>query len=313
VHFRLDGGGEQVIAAVGNPATVAIPVPEGNHALEYWGEDRAGNTESHHTAAVQVDTTPPSLSIASDQGSLAYELGERASVTIATADTTSGLGIDPSASHVALSTTRAGRFTLTRSAGDRCGNTATASFTYTVVLHPVLAISVLVEPVAGTVRIANGGAFTPLTEPRTIPVGSTIDASHGTVRLTTATTTGGQFQSGQFAAGIFTVLQRRSQRGLTELRLSDQSRLVCAHAGKATVARKLSPRVLARLRSDAHGKFTTHGQYSAATVRGTAWSVEDRCDGTLTAVTRGTVIVRDFRLRRSISLRAGKSYLARAR
>ena len=38
----------------------------------------------------------------------------------------------------------------------------------------------------------------------------------------------------------------------------------------------------------------------------------DRCDGTLTKVTRGVVVVRDLRKRRNITVRAGKSYLARA-
>ena len=38
----------------------------------------------------------------------------------------------------------------------------------------------------------------------------------------------------------------------------------------------------------------------------------DRCDGTLTTVTRGKVAVRDFRRRKTIALRRGKSYLARA-
>jgi hypothetical protein len=49
-------------------------------------------------------------------------------------------------------------------------------------------------------------------------------------------------------------------------------------------------------------------------VRGTEWTVEDRCDGTLTIVhgRRGSVIVRDFRRRRNIRLRAGRRYLARA-
>jgi hypothetical protein len=40
--------------------------------------------------------------------------------------------------------------------------------------------------------------------------------------------------------------------------------------------------------------------------------VEDRCDGTLTKVTRGVVNVNDFRARRNVTVRAGKSYLARA-
>jgi len=47
-------------------------------------------------------------------------------------------------------------------------------------------------------------------------------------------------------------------------------------------------------------------------VRGTVWITSDRCDGTLTRVTRGTVAVRDFRGRETIVVRRGKSYLAEA-
>jgi hypothetical protein len=38
----------------------------------------------------------------------------------------------------------------------------------------------------------------------------------------------------------------------------------------------------------------------------------DRCDGTLTRVKRGTVVVRDLRRSRNIVVRSGKSYLAQA-
>ena len=38
----------------------------------------------------------------------------------------------------------------------------------------------------------------------------------------------------------------------------------------------------------------------------------DRCDGTLTQVKRGKVTVRDLRRKRTITLTAGKSYLAKA-
>ena len=51
---------------------------------------------------------------------------------------------------------------------------------------------------------------------------------------------------------------------------------------------------------------------AAATVRGTIWTVADRCDGALTTVKRGRVAVRDLRRRRTIVLKAGKRYLARA-
>ena len=66
------------------------------------------------------------------------------------------------------------------------------------------------------------------------------------------------------------------------------------------------------MRSNASGRFRTRGRYSAATVRGTIWETIDRCDGTLTKVRRGVVVVRDNRKRRNITVRAGKSYLARA-
>lgn len=51
-------------------------------------------------------------------------------------------------------------------------------------------------------------------------------------------------------------------------------------------------------------------------MRGTTWLVEDRCDGTLTRLPRrpasSRVVVRDFRARRTLTLRAGQRYLARA-
>jgi ferric-dicitrate binding protein FerR (iron transport regulator) len=62
---------------------------------------------------------------------------------------------------------------------------------------------------------------------------------------------------------------------------------------------------------DGKGRFQTRGRYAAATVRGTKWRVQDRCDGTFVTVARGVVAVRDFGLRRSVLVRAGQSYLAR--
>jgi hypothetical protein len=47
-------------------------------------------------------------------------------------------------------------------------------------------------------------------------------------------------------------------------------------------------------------------------VRGTIWLVQDRCEGTVTKVTRGTVQVADFRRHTTVTVKAGHSYLARA-
>ena len=60
------------------------------------------------------------------------------------------------------------------------------------------------------------------------------------------------------------------------------------------------------------GRFRSRGRYSSGLVRGTEWLTVDRCDGTLTRVKRGTVIVRDFVRHRTVTVRAGQKYLARA-
>ena len=64
---------------------------------------------------------------------------------------------------------------------------------------------------------------------------------------------------------------------------------------------------------DGKGAFRTSGKYSSATVRGTKWLVKDSCAGTLTRVVRGTVKVRDKVRRKTVTVRAGKSYLAKPR
>ncbi|HME03760.1 MAG TPA: hypothetical protein VKG38_12115, partial [Solirubrobacteraceae bacterium] len=165
--------------------------------------------------------------------------------------------------------------------------------------------------------LSKGSGFIPLTEARQIPVGSTLDTTGGVVELATATAAAGKPQIGDFGAGIFTILQNRSQRGLTNLNIVNNTantHQVCTTVGKkaSAAAKRLSSKVLGRLNGNAHGKYTTRGQYSAATVRGTIWSVVNRCDGTLTQVSRGVVSVRDFVRRKTITLHAGQHYLAKA-
>ena len=178
---------------------------------------------------------------------------------------------------------------------------------------------VFIKLPAGSARAsgnaAQSGGFVPLTEARTVPVRSILDTTAGTVKLTAARNKAGKTQSGQFAAGVFQVLQSRkqSQKGLTELRLKGSSFSPCRAAGGARAeSAALSRRTIRRLRGSAKGRYRTRGRHSAATVRGTKWTVADRCDGTFTTVKRGKVEVRDFRLKKTILLAAGKSYLAKA-
>jgi hypothetical protein len=167
-------------------------------------------------------------------------------------------------------------------------------------------------------EIVKGQRFVPLTQARQIPFGSELDTRHGTVAVVSAAdTTPTAEQTAQFQFGVFGLFQQRSLRGLVSGNLIDiRSRQSCkigklARAG-AAAHRQLSKTVLGRIRGTAQGKYRTSGAYSAATVRGTQWEQIDRCDGTLTRVKRGVVIVRNFRQQRNITVRAGKSYLAPA-
>jgi hypothetical protein len=163
-------------------------------------------------------------------------------------------------------------------------------------LRPVLGRTVVISRVAGVVRVKVRGSrtFVLLTQPRAIAVGATIDATHGTVKLVTAAAAAGKTQSGQFSRGAFKVSQEHS--GLTDLRLigGRPARSACrsgrgasAAAFRARIA--LSSRVLRLLHASAHGRFRTVGRYGSGTVRGTEWQTIDRCDGTLTVDTRGSV------------------------
>ena len=171
---------------------------------------------------------------------------------------------------------------------------------------PVLAKSVTVARVSGTVLVRERGAkkFHRLGAADSIPVGSSVDTQKGRVRLTSATQAGGT-QTADFFQGRFKVGQARS--GLTDLKL--EGNLGSCARRAANGARRKTRRLWGR----GTGQFRTTGHNGSATVRGTYWLVEDRCDGTLTKVKEGIVAVRDFTRRRTVLLHAGQQYLAPAR
>jgi hypothetical protein len=180
---------------------------------------------------------------------------------------------------------------------------------------PVFAKTVRLAPVSGTVLIRIPGArdLVELRSTETVPLGTVIDTRAGTVRLTSATAYPTKLQTGTFFLGRFRVIQERSLKGLTDLVIQDKlKRSVCSTQGQQATAAKLSARVLGLLRGKARGRFRTRGHLSAATVRGTEWGVRDRCDGTLTVVTRGVVAVRDFTLHKTVIVKTGHTYLAKA-
>jgi hypothetical protein len=121
------------VGASSNAATVVLT--PGTHSLEYWGEDTLGQLEpEHHRTSVTVDGAPPSLTISGLGAARSRVLpqGARAYVQIAASDDLDGLQSDPSSARTPIVTSSPGHFVLTRTAVDRCGNRASASFPYSV-------------------------------------------------------------------------------------------------------------------------------------------------------------------------------------
>jgi hypothetical protein len=180
--------------------------------------------------------------------------------------------------------------------------------------------NVVVAAKRGTIRVRRPGSsrFVVLDEPARIPLDTIVDARRGRVQLVSAISQDGLVQAGLFWGSKFQTRQRRSGNGMTTLVLRGGDFASCrrARAGRPVAAasrkrkRKAKRSLWAR---DDDGKFRTHGNDSVATARGTAWVTHDRCDGTLTRVTDGAVIVRDLGRRRSVRVEAGESYLARGR
>jgi hypothetical protein len=176
-------------------------------------------------------------------------------------------------------------------------------------LKPALGKSMVAEVARGRVPVRRPGSrkFVELVGEATIPVGSIVDTRKGAVRITSASKRSGATQSAVFSDGVFKVLQKASSKPITELRLVGKLE-GCRGARGAAAAAKRSGR---RLWGVGKGRFRTRGRRSAATVSGTNWLVEDRCDGsTLTRVRAGVVKVRDFEHRRTVTLRAGGRYVA---
>jgi len=153
--------------------------------------------------------------------------------------------------------------------------------------------------------------FIPLREAAQLPVGTIINADQGRAKIEAAAKARGpQTSTADFHSGTFRVTQPRASNPVTEMVMEGGSFRACTKSKRRATGSARRGRTVRRLWGSGKGRFRTRGRYSSATVRGTEWVVEDRCDGTLTRVRSGTVTVRDFPRRRNVSVRSGRSYLA---
>jgi streptogramin lyase len=196
---------------------------------------------------------------------------------------------------------------------------ADRSFTTGSTLQPVANLTVGATGTGGTVLVKLHGhhGFARLAVGELIPLGSTIDARHGTVLLQSAIGPG-EVASGRFRGGDFVVTQPTGGT-VTVLVLTGNYKKVCgakprAHAATAAIKKKkpaVSHKLVNQVFGNAHGQFTTRGHYATAADQGTGWRTADRCDGTQIAVSAGMVTVTDVVHHRTFVLTAGHHRLIR--
>jgi TolB protein len=174
--------------------------------------------------------------------------------------------------------------------------------------RPILGRAGVSSLVSGRVgiRLPGRGSFASLRRSvTTLPVGTEIDATQGRLALSFARPGGGT-QAATFHDGRFKIA-RQLPDGLVRLALTEQL-AGCSQRATASVRRKK----VRRLWGKGKGRFQTTGRFAAATVRGTEWLTEDTCTATAIAVRSGVVAVRDRVRNRTITVRAGRKYVARA-
>ncbi len=176
---------------------------------------------------------------------------------------------------------------------------------------PTIGRAAGVEAVSGLVLVKGPhGSFIPLSGAGTVPMGSTLDTTHGVLRLLTALP-GGRTQAATVWSGAFVVSQSAHGSGLTDLTPSGAHLLCPRHRKARAGAAKSRAKARTLWAADNHGQYSTHGANSVATVLGTEWETVETCAGTLTRVSHGRVRVRDLHRRVTVTVSAGHSYLAR--
>lgn len=172
----------------------------------------------------------------------------------------------------------------------------------------------------GTGTVLVNGVVRPADQVFQLNSGDTVDVTDGVMTFTAADGSSGSFSSSRptvrrsiasassATANLpaqFTVTQPTSG-GVTTLTLVGADFSSCNSPRSLAASKK----PIRQLWGSGTGSFKTAGRYAAATVRGTVWLVQDRCDGTLTQVVQGVVSVFDSVRNKTVLVNAGGSYLA---
>src|SRR5450759_482092 len=189
-----------------DPASVPGPVTYATSGLftdTATVKDLAGNTSNPTSRSVQVDATPPSLSVTCPSTVL---LNGKANASVVASDGQSGLAEDPSGT-VAIFTTTVGPKTVTETATDNVGHSTTRSCTtnvvyaYSGILQPVNADGSSIFKLGSTVPVKfslhDAGGLTVATAVANLTVAKVtneVDGTYVEAVSTAAATTGTLFR-----------------------------------------------------------------------------------------------------------------------
>jgi hypothetical protein len=160
------------------------------------------------------------------------------------------------------------------------------------------------------VKTPGSNAFVEVTDGQPLPSGTVVDVSGGKgIELTDAK--GGDlvaYGEKDGVPSVFTIA--RPSDGFTELRLTGG---LASCKTRALQGGTKAGKPKRRLWTKGKGKFRTKGLYASAAIRGTWWLTADFCTSTLVQVRQGTVTVRDFAARKTVLVKAPRSYTAKKR
>ncbi len=163
------------------------------------------------------------------------------------------------------------------------------------------------------------GGFRRLVEGETLAIGTKVDARKGRVVL--ITDYNGRLQRMLFYDGRFKIGQKRGRRPIVQVKLIGKldcsNRRVAADGGRTVDAAERKRRGKGRRLwgKGKKGKYKSKGKRGSATVRGTKWLTNDRCDGsTRFTLKRGKLQIDDFgkRGKRNAVLKGKGQYTAKA-
>jgi hypothetical protein len=188
-------------------------------------------------------------------------------------------------------------------------------------IPPVQGKNAVSKHVSGkvTVRRSKHAPAVPLQSGASVPNGSEVNATNGTVVLTVrqrgklrkVSITGGEFifnQNRHTGNALFTLAL--SLTGCPSFRPASEQRAAAARARKRPPRKRRGPRSRQITVSDSGGSFGSQGQYVATSTEGTRWRTADACGTSTVTVYSGRVRVKNLVTGRQVTISAGQHYTA---